>query len=180
MTVCTECGGVGGTHKNSCRVPLESSRSRQSKNEALYSLETDIHPSAVIETLTYARDMVEKQAFSTQHNWRLGSLISSAANATPIPAVPVTPLPIDPRWTNAMRSIGIEDPRADHPVHHPNHYTAYKGLEVIDLTEQMNFNRGNAVKYIARAGLKSKDTEIQDLQKAAWYINREIERLENE
>ena len=64
------------------------------------------------------------------------------------------------------------------PVNSPSHYTAYKGLEVIDLTEQMSFNRGNAVKYIARAGLKSKDTEIQDLEKAAWYVNREIARLQ--
>lgn len=64
-------------------------------------------------------------------------------------------------------------------VNHPSHYTAYSGLEVIDFTEQLNFNRGNAVKYIARAGLKSADTEIQDLRKAAWYINREIERICN-
>jgi len=63
------------------------------------------------------------------------------------------------------------------PVNHPSHYTAYRGVEVIELTEQMNFNRGNAVKYIARAGLKSKDTELQDLEKALWYIKREIERL---
>lgn len=63
-------------------------------------------------------------------------------------------------------------------VNSPAHYTAYEGLEVIQLTEQMNFNRGNAVKYIARAGLKSYDTEIQDLEKAAWYIQREINRME--
>lgn len=63
------------------------------------------------------------------------------------------------------------------PVNSPSHYTAYEGLEVIDLTEQMNFNRGNAVKYICRAGLKSKATEIQDLEKAAWYIDREIKRI---
>ena len=63
-------------------------------------------------------------------------------------------------------------------VNHPAHYTAYVGLEVIQLTEQMNFNRGNAVKYIARAGLKSYDTEIQDLKKALWYIQREINRME--
>jgi hypothetical protein len=63
------------------------------------------------------------------------------------------------------------------PVNHPSHYTAYKGVEVIQLTEQMNFNKGNAVKYVARAGLKSAVTEIQDLEKARWYINREIERL---
>lgn len=62
-------------------------------------------------------------------------------------------------------------------VNHPSHYTAYKGIEVIDLTEQMNFNRGNAVKYIARAGLKKKETEIEDLEKARWYIEREIARL---
>jgi len=66
------------------------------------------------------------------------------------------------------------------PVNHPPHYNAYKGLEVIDLVEQMNFCRGNAVKYIARAGLKSKGTEIQDLEKAAWYIQREIARLKLE
>ena len=63
-------------------------------------------------------------------------------------------------------------------VNHPAHYTAYEGVEVIQLTEQMNFNRGNAVKYIARAGLKSYDTEIQDLKKALWYIQREINRME--
>ena len=63
-------------------------------------------------------------------------------------------------------------------VNSPAHYTAYEGLEVIQLTEQMNFNRGNAVKYIARAGLKSYSTEIQDLKKALWYIQREINRVE--
>lgn len=62
-------------------------------------------------------------------------------------------------------------------VNHPSHYTQYKGLEVIDLTEQMVFNRGNAVKYIARAGFKNPETEIQDLQKAIWYLQREISRL---
>lgn len=63
------------------------------------------------------------------------------------------------------------------PVNHPSHYTQYKGLEIIDLTEQMNFNRGNAVKYICRAGFKPDSNEIEDLEKASWYINREIQRL---
>lgn len=65
-------------------------------------------------------------------------------------------------------------------VNYPSHYTSYQGLEIIDLTEQLNFNRGNAVKYICRAGLKNKDTEIQDLEKASWYIQREIRRLNNQ
>ena len=60
-------------------------------------------------------------------------------------------------------------------VNHPSHYTQYLGLEVIDLTEQMNFNKGNAVKYITRSGFKS--SEIEDLEKAAWYIAREISRV---
>ncbi len=62
-------------------------------------------------------------------------------------------------------------------VHRPQHYTAYQGIEVIQLTEQMNFCRGNAVKYIARAGLKDPDKEVEDLRKAIWYIEREIARL---
>jgi len=70
--------------------------------------------------------------------------------------------------------------KEDDPVNHPSHYTAYSGLEVIDLTEQMNFCRGNAVKYICRAGKKSKETEVQDLEKAIWYLNREIERIKKD
>ena len=62
-------------------------------------------------------------------------------------------------------------------VNHPSHYTAYPGVEVIELTEHMNFCRGNAVKYIARAGLKNPETEVEDLRKAVWYIEREIERI---
>jgi hypothetical protein len=58
----------------------------------------------------------------------------------------------------------------------PAHYKAYPH-EVIDFTECLNFNRGNAVKYIARAGLKNPATEIEDLEKAAWYIARELKRL---
>lgn len=67
----------------------------------------------------------------------------------------------------------------DDPVNHPSHYTAYPGIEVIQLTEHLNFCRGNAVKYIARAGLKSDSDEIQDLEKARWYIDREIARLKS-
>lgn len=62
------------------------------------------------------------------------------------------------------------------PVNHPKHYTAHpSGVECITVTEHMNFNLGNAVKYIWRSG--EKDSTIQDLQKAAWYVQREIERL---
>jgi hypothetical protein len=59
----------------------------------------------------------------------------------------------------------------------PDHYTRFP-VEVIDITEHLNFCRGNAVKYIARAGAKDPAKEIEDLQKAAWYLDREIVRLE--
>lgn len=64
-------------------------------------------------------------------------------------------------------------------VDHPNHYNIGK-IEVIDAIEawELNFSLGNAVKYIARADHKGKP--IEDLQKARWYIDREIERRMND
>ena len=68
--------------------------------------------------------------------------------------------------------------RNDDPVNHPSHYTSHpSGVECIQVTEHMTFNCGNAVKYIWRNGLKDRQPGIQDLQKAVWYLNREIERL---
>lgn len=61
-------------------------------------------------------------------------------------------------------------------VNRPSHYTAYP-VEVIELTEHMNFCRGNAVKYLARAGLKDPSKELEDLEKASWYVSREIARV---
>lgn len=61
-------------------------------------------------------------------------------------------------------------------VNHPKHYTKHpSGIECITITEWMNFNLGNAIKYIWRADLKNK---LEDLKKAQWYLNREIQRLE--
>ncbi len=63
-------------------------------------------------------------------------------------------------------------------VNHPKHYNV-GSIEVIDAIEDwdLNFSRGNAIKYIARAGRKDSELEIQDLEKALWYIKREILRL---
>mgnify|MGYP001582241425 CR=1 FL=1 len=62
------------------------------------------------------------------------------------------------------------------PVNHPKHYKEHpSGVECIEITEHFNFCLGNAIKYIWRAGLKD-DKVMQDLRKARWYIDREIER----
>lgn len=77
-------------------------------------------------------------------------------------------------------TLPIETPASD-PVSHPSHYTnKVPGIECIQVTEHFNFNRGNAIKYIWRAGEKNPEKEIEDLEKAAWYINREIEKLKKE
>lgn len=61
-------------------------------------------------------------------------------------------------------------------VSHPEHYTAHpSGVECITVAEHFGFNLGNAVKYIWRAD--EKGSQVEDLQKAAWYIEREIKRL---
>ena len=79
--------------------------------------------------------------------------------------------------------VGGPNPKAEDKVNHPSHYTWLKnlcGIEVIDITRHMGFNLGNVVKYVLRAGHKSEkgysnfDKEIEDLQKAKWYLEDEI------
>ena len=69
-------------------------------------------------------------------------------------------------------------------VNHPKHYTSDpSGIECIDVTRHRNFNVGNAIKYLWRAWLKidadksSINKQIEDLEKAVWYIVDEIHRL---
>ena len=65
----------------------------------------------------------------------------------------------------------------DDVVNHPSHYTNTK-IEVINYIEDkgFNYNLGNAVKYISRAGKKNPETYNEDLLKAVWYLNREINK----
>lgn len=68
----------------------------------------------------------------------------------------------------------INKPKVD-MVNHPPHYTSHpSGVECIQITEHMGFNLGNALKYIWRADLKG--SAIEDLEKAVFYINRELEK----
>jgi len=61
------------------------------------------------------------------------------------------------------------------PVDHPRHYTSHpSGVECITVVEHMGFNVGNAIKYLWRADLKG--DAVEDLKKARWYIERELQR----
>lgn len=77
----------------------------------------------------------------------------------------------------------VSDPQSNERVNHPSHYTWLKnlcGIEVIDITRHMDFDLGNAIKYILRAGhkgeegLTSKDKAIEDLEKAIFYLKDKI------
>lgn len=78
--------------------------------------------------------------------------------------------------------------RKNDKVDHPLHYTWLKekcGIEVIDITRHLDFDTGNAIKYLLRSGHKEEQgysntqKEIEDLKKAIWYINDKIKMLEN-
>lgn len=64
-------------------------------------------------------------------------------------------------------------------VNHPTHYMSERGIEVIDVIEafNLNFNIGNVLKYVIRAGRKASAKE--DLEKAMWYLSREISKRES-
>lgn len=62
----------------------------------------------------------------------------------------------------------------------PTHYRGHpEGIECIQVTRYMNFNLGNVVKYLWRAGLKEGAPTLEDLRKARWYLDDEIKKLEN-
>jgi hypothetical protein len=63
-------------------------------------------------------------------------------------------------------------------INHPDHYQG-QGIEVIDIIDsfELDFYRGNIVKYILRAD--KKENELEDLKKAKWYLNKLIEKMEN-
>ena len=64
-------------------------------------------------------------------------------------------------------------------VNHPLHYTSDpSGVECLEITRHRNFNVGNAIKYLWRAGLKDDSKTIEDLKKAVFYIDDEIKRLQ--
>jgi hypothetical protein len=87
------------------------------------------------------------------------------------------PVPEEVEKDNAD-PVAEESTEAPDPVNHPSHYTDGK-IEVIDYIEdkKLGFCLGNAVKYISRAGKKDPTKEIEDLNKAAWYIERRIKEL---
>ena len=96
---------------------------------------------------------------------------------------------IETAMCNAMQLLKCLIDRKDKEqksdsVNHPAHYNSHpSGIECIEIARHHNFNIGNTIKYLWRAGLKSEegmednDKQIEDLNKAIWYINDEIKRI---
>lgn len=84
-----------------------------------------------------------------------------------------------PRPSQMIEHAVLENGTYADPVNHPPHYTNHpSGIECIQITRWMNFNLGNVVKYLWRAGQKTEDL-VQDLEKAKWYLEDEIKRLKD-
>lgn len=72
-----------------------------------------------------------------------------------------------------------EQSKKEDMVNKPPHYTSHpSGVECIEVAEHMSFCVGNAIKYLWRSGKKG--DRVEDLEKALWYVNREIQRLKKE
>lgn len=87
-------------------------------------------------------------------------------------------LPISGRPVTIFHTKGHPDYQKEDPVNHPSHYNA-GAIEVLEVIEDQGwgegFCKGNVLKYTMRAGRKRPDKEVEDLQKADWYLRRAIE-----
>jgi len=74
----------------------------------------------------------------------------------------------------------MNDSAFEEKVNHPSHYNTGR-IEVIDFIEdqKLGFCLGNVIKYVSRAGKKDSSKTIEDLEKAKWYLEREIKKLKN-
>lgn len=78
----------------------------------------------------------------------------------------------DDSVTEPPKEVKNEEDLVNHPPHYKSHPS---GVECIQITEHYNFCIGNAIKYLWRNGLKEGESSVKDLEKAIWYIRREIE-----
>jgi hypothetical protein len=91
-------------------------------------------------------------------------------------------MPVSKFGAQASKHTPIKEETVDHPVHYGGKDNVYEAIKVIEAWE-LGFCLGNTVKYISRAGKKTggsrrlEDATVEDLKKARWYLDREIQRL---
>lgn len=118
--------------------------------------------------LRFAKDKIYEEAYSKDQQKFTARvcLINDGGEMCPLDEI-----------SSSQFTCVTEAPKED-VVNNPAHYTDGK-IEVIDFIEdkRLGFHLGNTVKYVSRAGKKDPRKEIQDLEKAQWYLNRRIEQL---
>lgn len=83
--------------------------------------------------------------------------------------------------SKSVEALATSEPSSGDLVAHPKHYNAHpSGVECIDIVQHHSFNVGSAIKYLWRAGLKSSEPVLRDLQKARQYIEFEIQKVQTE
>ena len=106
--------------------------------------------------------------------FRINRLFAEFNSVTKTPALAGSLVKTDDAPRIVSEHFGVDIDKAHDPVNHPEHYKV-GGIETIDFIEakSLSYNLGNVVKYLTRADHKG--NKLQDLQKAQWYLNREIE-----
>ncbi|MFF4557188.1 DUF3310 domain-containing protein [Streptomyces sp. NPDC001422] len=120
----------------------------------------------------------------TKPNGSAGALWTDRAGEVIEVVDPTYPYPYEVKFGegqtlcfSAEELTALDEVPENDPVNHPAHYNWLpNGVEVIDITQHFSFTLGNALKYIMRAG--HKDNALEDLKKAAWYLEREIKAME--
>jgi hypothetical protein len=94
----------------------------------------------------------------------------------------MTPIEIEVSEKITMEEIEHQERIRGTDKVNPTHYQGKDGVQVMDVIEMFNLDYclGNAAKYILRAGKKNGESEVTDLEKARWYLNRRIEQLKIE
>lgn len=121
------------------------------------------HPDATTEQIASKFNITKQYVYVMRHKIRKSA-------KTLVPKTALTPI-VKPAIVE--KHFGIDIDKAHDPVNQPAHYKV-GGIETIDFIEakKLNYNLGNAVKYITRADHKG--SKAQDLAKAIWYLRREI------
>lgn len=135
------------------------------------------HPDATADEVAKAVKTTVKYVYAIKSSLKKrGKSVGSQGTQMPEDEV-MTFVPVPPINESSLSDMMLRLSQED-MVNHPPHYT-FGGVETIDFIEakQLSYNLGNVVKYISRAGHKDYDTEVRDLRKALWYLEREIALL---
>lgn len=136
-------------------------------------------------------DLKTGHSIGMGEGWRKGVSLRVYPSKTDVkdiePSVQSTDIAYHMEHTEAQRqremleSLGIltQNEARKETVNHPDHYNS-KGIEVMDVIRafDLSFSLGNVIKYVLRAGKKHKDTYLEDLKKAKWYLDEEIQHTE--